>query len=417
MLVKLGTRFHTKHPAILFLIAAVEILSEVFSVIGSYDIIRTLGMSFAFLLIYSYFENLTERQLYSELEASNNRNKELSLQVVNALVSAVDAKDKYTNGHSRRVADYSILLARELGWDEDRISQLRYDALMHDVGKIGIPDSVLNKPGRLSDAEFNIIKSHTVFGADILSEMTALPGAYQAARWHHERFDGRGYPDKISGTEIPETARIISIADTFDAMNSDRIYRRALPRDIIIRELEKGKGTQFDPELTDVFLKLYREGATDGIAAEARQDIRRPVEDPFAEELREFFEKLREAHDRQDDWEKDPQMTEQMRTSLMRIADNNRTGIEIALVTVRPSADSMLSDEELTHALDAMEKSIGSTVPRLVAVERISRTRIIVIRRVVDGPDLTQFLQMAFVYYYKICNAEKLDVSFELLHG
>ena len=415
MLVWLGIRFHTQHPVILVLIAAVEIASQALSMAGAYDIIRTLGMAFAFLLIYSYYENLTQRQLYSDLEASNERNKELSLQVVNALVSAVDAKDKYTNGHSRRVADYSVLLARTLGWDEDRLFRLKYEALLHDVGKIGIPDSVLNKPGRLTDAEFNIIKSHTVFGADILSQMTALPGAYQAARWHHERFDGRGYPDKIAGKEIPETARIISIADTFDAMNSDRIYRRALSKDIIIKELEKGKGTQFDPELADVFLKLYQEGATDEIAAEGRQDIRRVVEDPFADELREFFASLQEARDKRGDGEEDPQTTEQMRSSLMRIADHNQASIEIALVTVKASAEIMLSEEELNSALDVMQKSVSNTVAELVAVERISRTQIIAVRRVVDGPDLAQFLQMAFVYYYKIYNAEKLDVSFEIL--
>ena len=417
ILVGLGIRFHSQHPVILILIAGIEILSQIFSSIGTYDIIRTLGMAFAFLLVYSYFENLTEQQLYSELEVSNNRNKELSLQVVNALVSAVDAKDKYTNGHSCRVADYSVLLAEKLGWDENNLFQLKYDALLHDVGKIGVPDSVLNKPGRLSNAEFDIIKSHTVFGANILSKMTTLPSACQAARWHHERFDGKGYPDKIAGKDIPENVRIISIADTFDAMNSDRIYRRALSKDIIIKELEKGKGTQFDPELADVFIELYQEGATDEIAAEGRQDLQNDAEDSFSEELREFFGAFREIDSEQSDSEEDQKKSEQMRNSLMRIADNNQTNIEIALITVKAAADFSLTDEALDSAIDVMQKAISSTVAELVVVGRISKTQIIVIRRIVDGPDLGQFLQMAFVYYYKIFNAEGLDVSFEILHG
>ena len=415
MLVGLGMRFHAKRAVILILVATIEILSQVFSMIGTYDIIRTLGMAFAFLLIYSYFENLTEQELYADLELSNRRNKELSLQVVNALAGAVDAKDKYTNGHSRRVAEYSVLLARELGWDENRLSQLKYDALMHDIGKIGIPDSVLNKPGRLTDAEFDIIKSHTVFGSDILSEMTTLPGAYQAARWHHERYDGRGYPDKRSGRDIPEIARIISIADTFDAMNSDRIYRRALPGDIIIKELEKGKGSQFDPDLAEVFLKLYREGATDEIAAEGRQDIRSSEEDPLAGELAPVFHAFLKDREQPADLSKASQEIAGLCSSLRRTAEKNRTDIEIALVTVKAAADFTLSEDELEMALTVMLRSISSTATDLLALERLSETQIMAVRRVTDGPDLAQFLQIAFVNYYKIYNAEKLDVRFEIL--
>ena len=276
---------------------------------------------------------------------------------------------------------------------------------------------MLNKQGRLSDAEFNIIKSHTVFGADILSEMSTLSGAHEAARWHHERFDGRGYPDKIAGEDIPETARIISIADTFDAMNSDRIYRRALSKDIIIKELEKAKGTQLDPELTEIFLKLYQEGATDEIAAEGRQDIQHHEKDPFVEELRDFFAVLQEVHDEQGSWDEDYQKTEQMRNFLLRLANENKANVEIALVTVKAAADIQMTDEELNHALDVMQKSISNTVAELVAISRVSKTQIIVVRRVVDGPDLAQFLQLTFVYYYKIYNADKLDVSFEKLNS
>ncbi len=187
----------------------------------------------------------------------------LSFKMLETLAGTIDAKDKYTNGHSMRVATYATRLAEELGWDQERIEKLRYEALLHDIGKIGVPDAILNKPSKLTDVEFDLIKSHTVVGADILKNMVAVPNATEVARYHHERFDGRGYPSKISGNAIPINARMVCIADSFDAMSSDRIYRKALKREVIIEELVKGRGTQFDPELLDVFLKLYEEHKLD----------------------------------------------------------------------------------------------------------------------------------------------------------
>ena len=187
----------------------------------------------------------------------------LSFKMLETLAGTIDAKDKYTNGHSLRVALYATRLAQELGWDEKRIEKLRYEALLHDIGKIGVPDAILNKPSKLTDMEFDLIKSHTVVGADILKNMVAVPNASEVARYHHERFDGRGYPAGISGNEIPINARIVCIADSFDAMSSDRIYRKALKREIITEELIKGRGTQFDTELLDIFLNLYEEHKLD----------------------------------------------------------------------------------------------------------------------------------------------------------
>ena len=180
----------------------------------------------------------------------------LSMKMLETLAGTLDAKDKYTNGHSMRVAFYSTKLAEELGWDKERISVLRYEALLHDIGKIGVPDAILNKPSRLSEMEFGLIKSHTIVGADILKNMVAVPEATKVARYHHERYDGKGYPDGLQGTEIPFNARIVGIADAYDAMNSDRIYRKALSQDIIRNELINGRGTQFDPELLDKFLEM-----------------------------------------------------------------------------------------------------------------------------------------------------------------
>lgn len=180
-----------------------------------------------------------------------------SFKMLETLAGTIDAKDKYTNGHSMRVAIYSTLLAQALGWDEEAIEELRYEALLHDIGKIGVPDAILNKPSRLSDEEFSLIKSHTVVGADVLKNMVAVPNATEVARFHHERYDGKGYPNGISGEEIPLNARIVCIADSFDAMHSDRIYRKALHDDVIRTELINGRGTQFDPDLLDIFLSLF----------------------------------------------------------------------------------------------------------------------------------------------------------------
>ncbi len=182
--------------------------------------------------------------------------EEMSFQMIQTLANAIDAKDTYTKEHSLRVSQYSVALARALGWNERRISRLRYDAMVHDIGKIGIPDDILNKKARLTEEEFEIIQSHTIRGYQIFEKTTAFPTAKLVARHHHERFDGTGYPDHLKGKEIPENARIVCIADAFDAMSSDRCYRKALSIENIREEIEKGAGTEFDPEYAEVFIKL-----------------------------------------------------------------------------------------------------------------------------------------------------------------
>ena len=159
--------------------------------------------------------------------------RQMTLHTIQTLANAIDAKDPYTKGHSTRVSQYAVMIAGALGWEKERIEDLRYAALLHDIGKIGVPDSLLNKPSRLTDVEFAIIKSHTTTGGEILGEHTVVKPARDVALSHHERYDGKGYPHGLSGTEITEEARIVSIADAFDAMNSNRIYRKARSRNYI----------------------------------------------------------------------------------------------------------------------------------------------------------------------------------------
>ena len=196
-------------------------------------------------------ENLNKKSL--ELQS-------VILEAITAIANTIDAKDEYTNGHSKRVAEYATALAVALHKDEEYVSNLRHMALLHDIGKIGVPDSVLNKVGRLTDTEFEMIKQHTSIGADILKNITMIQGVNLGAKYHHERYDGRGYPQGLAGEEIPYEARIIGIADAYDAMTSNRVYRKRLPKEVVMEELRKGRGVQFDPEMTDVFLTLVESG-------------------------------------------------------------------------------------------------------------------------------------------------------------
>lgn len=185
--------------------------------------------------------------------------EKISMQIVQTLSGAIDAKDAYTNGHSTRVAEYSREMARRAGYQEKQQDEIYMMGLLHDVGKIGIPEAIINKPSRLTDEEYAQIKTHPLVGARILKNISEFPQLAVGARWHHERYDGKGYPDGLAGEDIPRDARIIAIADAYDAMSSRRSYRDVLPQQHIYEELEKGKGTQFDPEFTKIMLQMISE--------------------------------------------------------------------------------------------------------------------------------------------------------------
>ncbi len=200
------------------------------------------------------------RSLEEKVIEKTNQIEQLSFEIIATIASMIEAKDSYTKGHSLRVAEYSGFLAQALGWKDEEIQNLKYIALLHDIGKVGVPDHVLNKPGKLTDAEYNIIKSHTTIGGEILKDIETIKHVDSGAKYHHERYDGRGYPCGLCGKQIPDVARIIGIADAYDAMNSKRIYRENLSPHKIRQELVSGKGTQFDPEYLEVFLQLFDEG-------------------------------------------------------------------------------------------------------------------------------------------------------------
>lgn len=188
------------------------------------------------------------------------RDKELTREIIEAFAVAVDLKDSYTQGHSFRVAQYTEMLARELGYDEETVEKYHSIALMHDIGKIGVPDSVLNKPGKLTDEEFDLIKSHTSKGYDVLKGISLMPEISIGAYAHHERPDGKGYPRGLKGDEIPTVAQIIAVADCFDAMYSNRPYRPRMNFDKAVSIIKEVSGTQLAPDVVDAFLRLVEKG-------------------------------------------------------------------------------------------------------------------------------------------------------------
>ena len=208
------------------------------------------------------YDQITKQniQFMEQLQEKTIQNEQMTLQTIMTIVNTLDAKDRYTKGHSQRVSEYSEAIARGMGRSEEEVRQIRYIALLHDIGKIGIPDAILNKSGRLSKEEFSLMKNHTVVGGDILKDIHALPHADIGARYHHERYDGKGYPEGLKGDEIPVIARIVGIADAFDAMTSNRVYRKRLSDEAVMEELKRCSGSQFDPQLVELFLRLFQEG-------------------------------------------------------------------------------------------------------------------------------------------------------------
>jgi HD-GYP domain-containing protein (c-di-GMP phosphodiesterase class II) len=219
--------------------------------------VSSLGMGLWAIVLIAFVILELEIRKY---RLRHERDNEIINESIETFTGFIDAKDPYTNGHSKRVAIYTRLIAEKLGFSGEELDRIYYIALLHDCGKIGVPDNILGKPGRLTDEEFQIIKSHTVRGGEILSRFKSLENAHEGALYHHERYDGNGYPQGLKGEEIPLIARMICVADSFDAMNSNRVYRKKISSEYIIDELKKNSGTQFDPKIANIMLELIAEG-------------------------------------------------------------------------------------------------------------------------------------------------------------
>jgi putative two-component system response regulator len=199
-----------------------------------------------------------QQHLEQKVEEQAQKIRASFFNAITALAYALEAKDVYTSGHSQRVTEISVAIAKHLGLPSETIEKIRLAGLVHDIGKIGVREAVLNKPGSLSDEEFEHVRLHSVTGERILKPIVDDGEVLKAVRHHHERYDGTGYPDGLKGEQIPQLARIIAVADTFDAMTSERPYRKALTKDVACAEVERCRGTQFDPEAADAFLEVWR---------------------------------------------------------------------------------------------------------------------------------------------------------------
>ncbi len=214
------------------------------------------------LLIESGLKSVDQMHIISKInEELKDKNEELEkayLDTIEILRYTVEAKDPYTKGHSDRVSEYSVLIGKKMGLDEQTLHTLKIGGLFHDIGKIGIPDSILLKEFKLNDEEYSQIKNHPSIGVHILGDAEIFKDIIPIVMHHHERFDGRGYPSQLKGKVIPLLARITAVADTFDAMTSKRTYREAMPLEVVVAEIEKCSGTQFDPEIAKVFLDIIK---------------------------------------------------------------------------------------------------------------------------------------------------------------
>ena len=211
------------------------------------------------VFLTSFGATLGSYIFYIGVEIPDHRNLQKSIHVVKVLAEAIDAKDAYTKGHSSRVAAYSREIAKRSHYSEAAQDEIYMMGLLHDVGKIGVSDAVITKPGRLTDEEFEQIKTHPEKGAKILRAIEELPKLAVGAKWHHERYDGRGYPDGLKAKEIPEEARIIAVADAYDAMTSNRSYRKTMDQAAVRQQIEMGRETQFDPDFADILLQMIDE--------------------------------------------------------------------------------------------------------------------------------------------------------------
>ena len=256
----------SRSDCLLFFGLLITMLSVIFEAISVYYKVSVSGVFVGIAILILLFMNviytihiirdIIKHQQQEELDKRKKNIEEMSLQLMQMLSTTIEAKDEYTKGHSHRVAEYSVLIARELGWNEKELSNLKNAAHLHDIGKIAIPDTILNKPSKLSEEEFSIIKEHTIIGANILKNISLIDHVQEIVRNHHERYDGKGYPDGLKGEEIPISAQVVSLADVYDALVSDRVYKKAYSHEKAMEMILNGECGMFNPLLLECLVEI-----------------------------------------------------------------------------------------------------------------------------------------------------------------
>lgn len=242
------------------LFGAINIVKE-----SRFDLLTSGQLDILLMLSNSTASTFTNYQLYHDLEHSY-------MQAFSALANAIEARDAYTAGHTARVSHFAEIIARELGWDETRLKYLRIGCTLHDIGKIGIPDAILNKQGKLDEEELKQMNDHPITGLKIINGIDLFKPAIPYILSHHEKYDGSGYPQGLKGEEIPIEGRLLSVADTFDAIMSDRPYRKGRNLKTTVEELLKFRGTQFDPLIVDTFIWVMKQGKIDFVKMYDREE-------------------------------------------------------------------------------------------------------------------------------------------------
>ncbi len=245
---------------LIFLITCFHLFEVVYfpkiTIISNEILLGAVLFAVAYLWVQEVRDRKMMQAINEEILVAHEELKESHIAAMKALIMSEEARDSYTSGHSRRVTEYAVRIAKKMGVDEAYARHIEYAGYLHDIGKIGISDAILNKEGRLNDEEWKIIQRHPDMALEILNPLKFLPEEKVIIKYHHERYDGKGYPDGLKGEGIPVGARIMAVADSFDAMNSKRPYRNALPKEKIISELKISRGTQLDPEIVDAFLEM-----------------------------------------------------------------------------------------------------------------------------------------------------------------
>ncbi len=364
-------------------------------------------------LIITVFST-TLQQAKDSIEESEKKRRlqeEATINTIRIIAGAIDARDEYTGGHSSRVAYYASTLIKEMGYSDQDVNDVYYVGLLHDIGKIGIPDSILNKSGKLTSDEYHLMKFHSVIGAELLSKMDTDERLIQGIRSHHERYDGTGYPDGLKGEEIPKIARILCIADSYDAMTSNRVYRHRLTAEQVEAEIMKNAGTQFDPELARIFCNLISTGVIspstyDGFeasedgklskAAVIQRMITQPVDFAGANEVNrpEFMRML---------------------MYILKIAEKNNTDTCVLLFTLKVHGDIELSKDEIIRGVGMLANAMSQTSRRTDVVTQYSETQRVVALIGTSGRDYKVLADDTIRIFNEMDSARKYDVDYRVI--
>lgn len=315
-----------------------------------------LSISLVMMLLLSSVQGI--RDLIDEYRNRERHMGEMTLRTIRTVAGTIDAKDEYTGGHSTRVAEYAVRLARALGKTEEECRNIHYIGLMHDIGKIGVPDVILNKNGKLVQDEYSLMRLHTTIGCEIIGDIDTVPGLREGVLYHHEWYNGKGYPVGLKGKEIPEIARILCLADSYDAMTSNRVYRRRLSDEEVRKEIERCSGTQFDPDLAKIFISLLDSG-----------NIKPETNDGFEniyDEGKSLSLALQKLIQKNNTYTGAYEMTNpefmRMIVYIIKLAERNRQSLIVKLFSVKAKNGEMLEGETAEKGGELLRRAISETI-------------------------------------------------------